>query len=142
MANPANDTDMAGRSDTLLATGAPNLARGTGALEPSRRPGTRPRPSYGHTTALPVHFDIAPALGDDEVDKGLCRLGDAPSNAGVIADFEVPRLCRIAEIFIVIAPAPAGIRNFVLKIVQMYSLMKQCGHDLGYVPVKGARPDI
>ena len=90
MANPANDTDMAGRADTLLATGAPNLARGTGTLEPSCRPGTRPRPPCGHTTALPVHFDIAPALGDDEVDTrrhGPCPSGEAVAHRFCRTDF-------------------------------------------------------
>lgn len=70
-----------------------------------------------------VHMNIVPALFQNEITEGFCRFCDAPSDARVIADFQVAGFgCRL-EFLIMIRAAPAAILHAVLDVPKVYTLM-------------------
>ena len=70
-----------------------------------------------------VHTNIVPALFQNEITEGFCRVCDAPSDARVIADFQVAGFgCRL-EFLIMIRSAPAAILHAVLDVPKVYTLM-------------------
>lgn len=90
-----------------------------------------------------VDLDILPALLNDEIQKGLGGLGDAPSNALVVADGKVSRLSSGLKPFIVIFPAAAAaILNALLHIVEMHTFMQHCGNHIFNGSVERSRADV
>lgn len=71
-----------------------------------------------------VHIDVIPALLNDKLAKGFCRLGDAPTDTRVVTNFEVAGFGGLFELFVVVRAAPAAILYTVLHIVNMYALVK------------------
>ena len=71
-----------------------------------------------------VHVDVIPALRNNKLTKGFCRLGDAPADARVITNFEVAGFGGLFELFVVVCAAPAAILYTILHIVNMYALVE------------------
>lgn len=97
--------------DALPALGTSQLAGAGSPARNRRRASLGSRPFHApHGKAVPaVHHNVVPALGDNELNQRVRGFRDAPPNALVIGDVEVPGLCRIPKPLVVVGPAPAGV---------------------------------
>ena len=89
-----------------------------------------------------VHIDIFPPLFQNELAQCVSRLGDAPSDTRVIADFKVAGLGSFLELFIVVLTAAALILYAVLEVPKMYTLMQGGCHHVFYWPCKRPSTDV
>lgn len=89
-----------------------------------------------------VHIDIFPPLFQNELAQCVSRLGDAPSDTRVIADFKVAGLGSFLELFIVVLTAAAAILYAVLEVPKMYTLMQGGCHHVFYWPCKRPSTDV
>lgn len=141
---PAEDIHRFRGPDALPAFGTGQLA---GAGGPSGRRdssafGSWPSHAPHGKAVLPVHHNIIPALGDNELDKRLRRLRDTPPNALVIGDMEVPRLRRLPKPLVVVGPAPAGVLYPGLYIIEMDHFMEHRSRHVLDGPVQGPGSDV
>ena len=89
-----------------------------------------------------VHTNIVPALFQNEITEGFCRFCDAPSDARVIADFQVAGFgCRL-EFLIMIRAAPAAILHAVLDVPKVYTLMQGSSYHTFYRSCERSRADV
>ena len=119
---PANNVDLFGSPDALPTAGASNLPC-AGSPARSRRGDASfcSRSSHApHGKArFPVHHNIVPALGDDELDQRVRGFGNAPPDTAVIADMQIPCLSGVTKFLVVVGPAPAGVLYAGLQIIKM-----------------------
>lgn len=89
-----------------------------------------------------VHLDIGPALVQNELTKGVCRLGDAPPDPFIIADVQIPGGGCIAESFIVVSAPAAGVLDALLHIPQMDTFVQHGGNHIFDGTVQRPRADV
>ena len=89
-----------------------------------------------------VHIDIFPPLFQNELTQRVGRLGDAPSNARVVTDFQIAGLGGLLKFFVVVCAAPAAILYAVLKVPQVYTLVEGGRHHVFYGPCKRPSADV
>ena len=68
-----------------------------------------------------VHLNIGPALVQNELTKGIGRLGDAPPDSFIITDLQITGGGSIAKLFVVVSAPAAGVLDALLHIPQMFS---------------------
>lgn len=85
---------------------------------------------------------VFPALLDDELHQHVRRFGNTPSDALVIADFQVPCLSCIPEGLVVVCPVPAAILDSILQMVEVYHLVQDGGNHVFDWPVQRPRADV
>lgn len=71
-----------------------------------------------------VHVDVIPSLLQNELTKGFRWFCYAPTDARVIADFQVAGFGNCLKFLIVVCAAPATILYTILHIVNMYALVE------------------
>lgn len=89
-----------------------------------------------------VHADVLPVLFQNELTQRVGRLGDAPSNARVVTDFQIAGLGGLLKFFVVVCAAPAAILYAVLKVPQVYTLVEGGRHHVFYGPCKRPSADV
>lgn len=123
----AQDVDRPRGSHRLPAAGADQLP---GAAVP---PAVRPRAgSWLGRAAAPgadisvraAHVNVLPPLGDDEINQRLRRLRDAPTDPGIIADFQITSFGGVPKPLVVVDVATGAVLDPELHILDVDQLMQ------------------
>ena len=101
-----------------------------------------PAPRGGDAPFDAVHLYVLPALLQNELAKGVCRLGDAPPDARVITDVKITGRGCIAKFFVVIGPAAVGVLDALLHIPKMDTFMQHGGDHILDGSVQCPRADV
>lgn len=103
---------------------------------------TTTSPPRGEAPLNAVHLNISPALVQNELAKGVGRLGDAPPDSRVITDVQIAGSGRIAESFIMVSASAAAILYTVLHVPQVYAFMKHRSNYIFNRTVQRSRADV
>lgn len=142
----AQDVYFFGGSHAVAAAGANIFAvvavAGRGWAFAAARRVAAARAPRGVAPLNAVHADVRPPLRQNEFAQGVGRLGDAPPDARVVPDVQVTGDGGVAELLVVVRPAPAGVLDALLHIPQVHTFVQHGGDHVFDGPVQCPRPDV